>query len=141
METKFVHFVSHGVLENGKHYANLQCSDIKPSKLASDNREGRQAVNIKCIKEVSDALVYSKALPCLVHLEFENMATSKGTVSVAVAAVVIPSPPDKSFQSYLDSLVSSVNSKDSKPSNSVVPPSSSPSLSSAPPLPPLPSRT
>jgi hypothetical protein len=137
METKFVHFVSHGVLENGKHYANLQCSDIKPSKLASDNREGRQAVNIKCIKEVSDALVYSKALPCLVELEFENMATSKGTVSVAVSAVVIPSPPDKSFQSYLDSLVSAVNSKDSKPSNSVVPPSSS----STPPLPPLPSRT
>jgi len=137
MDIKFVHFVSHGTLESGKHYSNLQCSEIKPSKLASENREGRQAVSIKCIKEVSDALVASKALPCLVELEFENMATSKGTVSVAVGAVVIPSPAGKSFQDYLDSL--QAKSTDSKPSNSSTVSTSS-SVSSTPPLSPLPSR-
>ncbi len=133
MDRKFGLFVSHGVLENGTRYASMQGLEIKKSKLSTVGRLGRQSFTLKLLPDLVDK-VAKIDFPCLVDLEIEHMATSKGTQGVIVDIFPVPIPSGKSFQDYLDSLIESVDSKDSKPSTA-----SSASSSSS--LPPLPSRT
>lgn len=129
MDRKFALFVNHGQLEGGKPYASLQVIDVKPSKLAASmsGRLGRQSATFKLTPVLVEKLKDIE-LPALVDLELEFLTTSKGLQAQVVDIFPVAVPKEKSFQSYLDSLVS----LDSK-SSTVVSTSTSSSL---PPLPP-----
>lgn len=124
MDRKFALFVNHGQLEGGKPYASLQVVDVKPSKLAASmpGRLGRQSSTFKLTPVLVEKLK-DVELPCLVDLELEHLTTSKGIQVQVVDVFPVSVPKEKSFQSYLDSLVSlPVDSKSSVSTSSSLPP-------------------